>query len=89
VTPQLCRLVRHALDREGFDQIRIVASGGFTVDKIQRFEREGVPVDAYGVGSAFFQGAYDYTADVVMVEGRPRAKAGRRYRPNPRLEPVT
>jgi hypothetical protein len=24
-----------------------------------------------------------------MVEGRPRAKAGRRYRPNPRLEPVT
>jgi hypothetical protein len=26
---------------------------------------------------------------VVMVEGRPRAKAGRRYRPNPRLEPVT
>src|SRR6266851_286981 len=46
VTPQLCRLVRHALDREGFDQVRIVASGGFTVDKIQRFEREGVPVDA-------------------------------------------
>jgi nicotinate phosphoribosyltransferase len=89
VTPQLCRLVRHALDREGFDHVRIVASGGFTVDKIQRFEREGVPVDAYGVGSAFFQGAYDYTADVVMVEGRPRAKAGRRYRPNPRLEPVT
>jgi len=89
VTPQLCRLVRHALDREGFDQVRIVASGGFTVDKIQRFEREGVPVDAYGVGSAFFQGAYEYTADVVMVEGRPRAKAGRRYRPNPRLEPVT
>jgi nicotinate phosphoribosyltransferase len=89
VTPQLCRLVRHALDREGFDHVRIVVSGGFTVSKIQRFEREGVPVDAYGVGSAFFQGAYDYTADVVMVEGRPRAKAGRRYRPNPRLEPVT
>src|SRR6266851_5479260 len=64
-------------------------SGGFNVDKIQRFERERVPVDAYGVGSAFFQGTYDFTADVVMVEGRPCAKAGRRYRPNPRLEPVT
>jgi nicotinate phosphoribosyltransferase len=48
-----------------------------------------VPVDAYGVGSAFFQGIYDFTADVVMVEGRPCAKAGRRYRPNPRLEVVT
>jgi nicotinate phosphoribosyltransferase len=88
VNEQLCRLVRRALDREGFQNVRIVASGGFNVEKIRRFEREGIPVDAYGVGSAFFQGAFDYTADVVMVEGRPCAKEGRRYRPNPRLEPV-
>ena len=89
VNPQLCHLVRQALDREGFEHVKIVASGGFNVAKIERFERERVPVDAYGVGSAFFQGTYDFTADVVMVEGRPNAKAGRRYRPNPRLEPVT
>src|SRR5437660_2272153 len=89
VNPQLCTLVRRALDREGFEHVRIVASGGFNVEKIERFERERVPVDAYGVGSAFFQGSYDFTADVVMVEGRPCAKAGRRFRPNPRLEPVT
>jgi len=89
VNAQLCRLVRHALDKERFEQVKIVASGGFDVAKIERFEREGVPVDAYGVGSAFFRGVFDYTADVVMVEGRPRAKVGRRYRPNPRLELVT
>ena len=89
VNPELCRLVRHALDREGFEQVKIVASGGFNIEKIDRFERERVPVDAYGVGSAFFQGTYDFTADVVMVEGRPCSKTGRRYRPNPRLEPVT
>ena len=89
VNPQLCQLVRQALDREGFKHVKIVASGGFNVEKIQRFEREHVPVDAYGVGSAFFQGNFDYTADVVMVEGRPCAKVGRRYRPNPRLELVT
>ncbi len=89
VTPQLCQLVRRALDREGFEYVKIVASGGFNVEKIRRFEQEGVPVDAYGVGSAFFQGTYDYTADVVMLEGRPCAKVGRRYRPNPRMEPVT
>src|SRR5207248_3857139 len=77
VNPQLCRLVRQALDREGFEHVKIVASGGFNVAKIERFERERVPVDAYGVGSAFFQGTYDFTADVVMVEGRPNAKAGR------------
>lgn len=89
VNPQLCHLVRRALDREGFEHVKIVASGGFNVEKIERFERDKVPVDAYGVGSAFFQGTYDFTADVVMLEGRPTAKAGRRYRPNPRLEPVS
>jgi nicotinate phosphoribosyltransferase len=89
VNPELCRLVRRALDREGFEQVKLVVSGGFNIDKIERFEREQVPVDAYGVGSAFFRGIYDFTADVVMVEGHPIAKVGRRYRPNPRLEPVT
>jgi nicotinate phosphoribosyltransferase len=89
VNAQLCWLVRKALDREGFEHVKIVASGGFNIEKIERFEREGVPVDAYGVGSAFFQGSYDFTADVVMVEGRPCGKVGRRYRPNPRLELVT
>ena len=89
VNPQLCQLVRRALDREGFQHVKIVASGGFNVEKIEHFERQRVPVDAYGVGSAFFQGNFDFTADVVMLEGRPCAKVGRRYRPNPRLELVT
>ena len=78
-----------SLDREGFEHVKIVVSGGFDIEKIQRFEREKVPVDAYGVGSAFFQGNFDFTADVVRVEGRPCAKGGRRYRPNPRLERVS
>jgi nicotinate phosphoribosyltransferase len=88
VTPQLVHNVRDALDREGFSQVRIVVSGGFDVEKIRRFEEAGVPVDAYGVGSSLFQGRYDFTADVVLVEGKPCAKAGRVYRPNARLERV-
>ncbi len=88
VNPQLVWNVRRALDREGFRHVKIVVSGGFTVDKIRQFEQEGVPVDAYGVGSSLFQGRFDFTADVVMVDGKPVAKAGRRYRPNPRLERV-
>ena len=31
---------------------------------------------------------FDFTGDIVMVEGSPLAKQGRRYRPNPRLEQV-
>ncbi len=89
VTPQLVHNVRDALDREGFSGVKIVVSGGFDVEKIRRFEEAGVPVDAYGVGSSLFQGRYDFTADVVLVEGKPCAKAGRSYRPNPRLERVT
>jgi nicotinate phosphoribosyltransferase len=88
VNPQLVWNVRRALDREGFQHVRIVVSGGFTVEKIRQFEEEGVPVDAYGVGSSLYQGRYDFTADVVMVDGKPVAKVGREYRPNPRLERV-
>ncbi|HEU4828348.1 MAG TPA: hypothetical protein VFT04_04060 [Gemmatimonadales bacterium] len=88
VNPQLVWNVRRALDAEGFRDVRIIASGGFTVEKIEMFEREGVPVDAYGVGSSLFQGRFDFTADVVRTDGRPVAKVGREYRPNPRLELV-
>jgi nicotinate phosphoribosyltransferase len=88
VTPQLARNVRAALDREGFRRVQIVVSGGFTVEKIRAFEEEGAPVDAYGVGSSLYQGRFDFTADVVLVEGKPCGKVGRAYRPNPRLERV-
>jgi len=88
VNPQLVWNVRRALDREGFKHIKIVVSGGFTVEKIRDFEGQGVPVDGYGVGSSLFQGRFDFTADVVLLEGKPCAKVGREYRPNPRLERV-
>jgi nicotinate phosphoribosyltransferase len=85
VNEQLVRKVRDALDRDGFEHVKIVASGGFTAERIHDFERLGVPIDSYGVGSALIRGENDYTADIVMTDGRPSAKAGRRYRPNPRL----
>ncbi|HEY3921959.1 MAG TPA: hypothetical protein VGL76_07575 [Gaiellaceae bacterium] len=88
VNPRLVHKVRAALDGEGFEWVRIVASGGFNVEKIEAFERDGVPVDAYGVGSSLIRGANDFTADIVELDGRPSAKVGRRFRPNSRLEPV-
>jgi nicotinate phosphoribosyltransferase len=88
VNPQLVRNVRRALDTEGFNQVKIFVSGGFTVEKIRDFERERVPVDGYGVGSSLFQGRFDFTADVVLLDGKPMAKVGREYRPNSRLERV-
>jgi len=86
VVPELVLKTREALDREGFSKIKIIVSGGFTPEKISFFEEMNVPVDAYGVGSYLMQGSCDYTADVVIANGRPNAKAGRSYRENPRLK---
>jgi nicotinate phosphoribosyltransferase len=88
VNEVLVRRVREALDAAGHEHVHIVASGGFDAEKITSFEQAGAPVDAYGVGSSLVQGANDFTADVVRVEGSDCAKAGRRFRPNPRLERV-
>lgn len=90
VNPQLVRNVREALDDAGFEDVRVVVSGGFGVAKIRTFESEGLPVAAYGVGSSLManDGSFDFTADIVRSEGRPSAKVGRAYSPNPRLEVV-
>jgi len=88
VNPRLVGRVREALDEGGFGFVKIAVSGGFDVGKIRRFKELEVPVDSYGVGSALVRGSFDFTADVVRVEGRPLAKVGRRYRENPRMEMV-
>jgi nicotinate phosphoribosyltransferase len=88
VNERLVWKVRAALDEDGFEHVRIVVSGGFDAEKIARFERAGVPVDAYGVGSSLIRGENDFTADVVMTDGRASSKVGRRFRPSPRLELV-
>src|SRR6266540_2511386 len=89
VNEQLVRKVRDALDSNGFERVKIVVSGGFTIEKIRQFEAGGVPVDAYGIGSSLIRGSNDFTADIVLTDGLPSAKVGRTYKPNPRLELVT
>src|ERR687895_1691034 len=88
VNERLVRKVREAIDRDGFERVRIVVSGGMNAERIREFEEKNVPVDSYGVGSALIRGENDFTADVVLTDGRPSAKAGRWYRPNERLELV-
>ena len=88
VAAELVELVRAELDSAGFR--------GRPHRRLRRLHRRahpvvrgaGVPVDSYGVGSSLIRGSNDFTADVVMNEGKPAAKVGREYRPNPRLEAV-
>jgi nicotinate phosphoribosyltransferase len=96
VNEPLVRKLRDALDAEGFGYVGIVASGGFTPAKIARFEKQGVPVTAYGIGSSLLGHRcgdglltnFDFTADVVRLDGAPQSKVGRTFRENPRLIPL-
>ena len=89
VNARLVRKVRDALDADGFEHVRIVASGGFTVDKILEFERQQRPgrrvrrrlVADPGPERLHRRRRHDRRPPVV--EGRPP------FRPNPRLELVT
>jgi nicotinate phosphoribosyltransferase len=88
VTPRLVEMTRKTLDKQGFGHVKIIVSGGFSPDRIAEFERRQVPVDAYGVGSYLMRGVNAFTADIVKLAGKPCAKVGRQYTPNPRLELV-
>ncbi|MFC7393598.1 nicotinate phosphoribosyltransferase [Scopulibacillus cellulosilyticus] len=86
--PALIFALREALDKEGYQHVKIVASGGFTMEKIKYFEENNVPVDMYGVGSSLLKINIGFTGDNVILNGKPEAKEGRKYQPNPRLEKV-
>jgi nicotinate phosphoribosyltransferase len=112
VNPRLVFLVRQALDNASEDwkvpiswqetarqfcrSVKIVVSGGFTPDKIRRFEKLNVPVDIFAVGSSLFDNhgptVTDYTADVVRVKLNGKwvdmAKIGRQSCENPELQRV-
>ncbi|KGX89405.1 nicotinate phosphoribosyltransferase [Pontibacillus halophilus JSM 076056 = DSM 19796] len=88
VNPELIFALRKALDEEGFFHVKIMVSGGFTEERIQHFEELTVPVDMYGVGSSLLTITTGFTGDNVLLNGKPEAKEGRRYHPNPRLQKV-
>ncbi|WP_163539211.1 nicotinate phosphoribosyltransferase [Gracilibacillus sp. YIM 98692] len=88
VNPTLIFALREALDREGFEHVQIIASGGFDEDKIKAFEQENFPVDMYGVGRNLLDNKIGFTGDNVLLNGKHEAKKGRKYQPNPRLKKV-
>lgn len=78
VTPSLVRELRARLDLAELGHVRILVSGGLSVERIAHFRAEAVPVDSFGVGSAIAGGpAIDFTADIKEIEGQPIAKRGR------------
>ncbi|MBD3307088.1 nicotinate phosphoribosyltransferase [candidate division KSB3 bacterium] len=78
VCPELVYRARQVFDQYGLHDLKIIVSGGFDAERIELYEKLAVPVDSYGVGSSLFKEKIDVTADVVMVDGEPCAKVGRK-----------
>ncbi|HSK86384.1 MAG TPA: nicotinate phosphoribosyltransferase [Rubrobacter sp.] len=72
----LMREVRWELDRNGFERVKIFASGGIDVEYILHLNPA---CDAYGVGGAIADAPMiDYSLDIVEVDGEDRSKRGKR-----------
>ncbi|MCL2550149.1 MAG: hypothetical protein FWE78_04395 [Methanimicrococcus sp.] len=89
--------VRRALNDRGFENLQIMLSSGFgDINKVKAFaaaeKQLGMPLfDSLGVGGIY--DSRDSTMDIVSVGEtidamEPMAKAGRLYRPNPRLKRI-
>jgi nicotinate phosphoribosyltransferase len=78
--------MREALDGAGFENVRIVASSGFGVDKCRVMADAKAPINIVGTGS-FLPERWNETyatADIVSYDGEARVKVGREFllRPN-------
>lgn len=89
VNPMLVHAVRNALDKEGYNHVKIIVSSGFNVEKIKEFKQAKAPVDSYGIGSSLLKVNIGFTGDCVNLNGRPLAKEGRFERESKRLKPVS
>jgi len=73
--------VREALNREGFDKVKIIASSGFDPAKCKVMAEANAPIDVIGTGSYLperWPETYA-TADIVEYDGEPRVKVGREF----------
>ena len=73
--------MREELNKEGFDQVKIVASSGFSPDKCRVFSLAKAPVDMIGTGSYLpekWSETYA-TADIIDYDGEKRVKIGREF----------
>ena len=73
--------LREALDREGFQKVKIAASSGFDPHKCRMMAAADAPIDIIGTGSYLPQiWSETYaTADIVEYDGEPRIKLGREF----------
>ena len=89
VCKELVFALREALDKEGFNYVKITVSSSFGPEKIREWKKLNVPVDMYGVGTYFVNNmTCGFTGDLVVLDGKDQAKEGRGNYPSIRLKKV-
>ncbi len=89
VTVELAKNLRNALNKNGFNNVKIILSSGFAnPEKVRAFidaEQEmGIKIfDSLGVGQLFY--SRSATADIAEVDGKLLSKFGRHLKINKRL----
>ncbi|HWA50373.1 MAG TPA: nicotinate phosphoribosyltransferase [Dongiaceae bacterium] len=73
--------LREALNREGFQKVKIVASSGFDPAKCKVMAEANAPIDIVGTGSFLPQRWTETyaTADIIEYDGVKRVKIGREF----------
>ncbi len=73
--------LREALNREGFQKVKIVASSGFDPAKCKVMAEANAPIDIVGTGSFLPQRWTETyaTADIIEYDGIKRVKIGREF----------
>jgi nicotinate phosphoribosyltransferase len=73
---EIAREVRWELDLHGFEDVKILVSGGLDEESIPELNEVA---DAYGVGTAISNSpVVDFSLDIVEAEGEPTSKRGKK-----------
>jgi nicotinate phosphoribosyltransferase len=71
---QIVEEVRWELDLRGYQNVKIIVSGGIDEDEIRELDR----VDGFGIGTSISSAStLDFAMDIVEMEGKPCAKRGK------------
>jgi len=74
--PEIIREVRWELNIRGYENVKIMVSGGLNEDNIKLLADAGA--DAFGVGTSISSTrVVDFASDIVNIEGKPVAKRGK------------
>ena len=73
--------MREQLNKAGFNNVKIIASSGFSPDKCRVFSLAKAPVDIIGTGSYLPSNWSDTyaTADIISYNGLYQVKIGREF----------